>query len=1176
MFFEVTSKPFNFPAMKKLSACIAALLIMAMMADAQTFLIVPAQTTIQNNGSGFSDITPINCTDNGPLFPVNTSNAFQTNINGYDFWSYSGFNARVVSLNCPEYVSANNYTLVRIDGAGTGYLTTDWWHASRSHCIVEAQYAAWCKNALDFTVNFRIGPGGGYVAGDSIVIYYRYDIFASGITQHEAGSEDSLSADNKFLLEGTNVLAPYIFTFMNPPGLSGWNKRTVTGTLHRKIGEIISIQGISDLYTEIEIPGKISAGALKDKNTAYFSGKIEFSVSPIPDEPLNPKIEFTVDIGSDADFSDPHVNGNEVFDPGDTYLKDGPFMAMPQNGVRDDVSIFGYDPWPDPWIPPSMVPCGSGVFTPTQFFEIDDFDVMQTSLLTRQYGPGMPSIGFFPDSLIFFADHFLLSYDDDSPENWAFNQFGLFGIPVNSGSSLYGDLFGKTPRADEVIAVDLNSAMYPSFPFSLDSLWDENHIHPNFPPNPDIQELVDDDLNGIKYFRNTSLDGFFYFSTDNEANFMLPGPGGTGSFDPASIYMSNPGGGVTEVVNPYAHLGLMQGTDINAFTFGWIWDMQFQRPGLALLFSVDANDPTTSADESGGLDPRMIYYSFLNGFHAPFMTDPLDENIDALTLAPHSYNGYQPPVVPTMDFGDAPDTTYPTLLINDGARHLLANQTWLGMLIDAEIDGQPNMNASGDDLNNLSDEDGVFFEWPVARGNPCRIKVIASTGDALFNGWIDFNGNGSWADSLEHVFADLNLVAGVNYLAFITPDFAKPGMTFARFRFSHQPALSYTGFAFDGEVEDYAVQVIQYGDIKWHQPPDTLRSGLHADPTSHIADDWICHGGVVTDIHWWGSYELFNGVEIRGDGIIHFQVEIYSDSVCLPNHLLQTYTVPFFPGFEVFTGTRNSDGSKIYKYDYNLPEPFIQNYLQTYWLSVSAIPVNPGNTPRWKWQEANRWYFPVHCGAAIDLPSGGWQTITWTGIPYNKYSDLAFTLTSWVLDTLYLRDIDVTSGMDNCYDANKYIIVAGGGSTFVVYPGGKATLIAGEKIRMLPGTKVLSGGNLNAYITLTGAFCSSLKSLPLAENQFPVPPLEEKVEVRPDGLKVYPNPFSESFTLEIPGTDQVIRHLEIFSMMGTTVLKLEGYQPGKIRIESGRLKRGVYILKVVYGENIGIVRVVKY
>lgn len=52
---------------------------------------------------------------------------------------------------------------------------------------------------------------------------------------------------------------------------------------------------------------------------------------------------------------------------------------------------------------------------------------------------------------------------------------------------------------------------------------------------------------------------------------------------------------------------------------------------LALLFSVDDDDPvTTGVDESGGLNPNMIYASFLTGGYFELLTEPLDDDIDAL------------------------------------------------------------------------------------------------------------------------------------------------------------------------------------------------------------------------------------------------------------------------------------------------------------------------------------------------------------------------------------------------------------------------------------------------------------------------------------------------------------------------------------------------------------------
>ncbi len=92
------------------------------------------------------------------------------------------------------------------------------------------------------------------------------------------------------------------------------------------------------------------------------------------------------------------------------------------------------------------------------------------------------------------------------------------------------------------------------------------------------------------------------------------------------------------------------------------------------------------------------------------------------------------------DFGDAPDT-YRTLLKNDEARHVIANQLCLGKTVDSETDGQPNPLATGDDLPRSDDEDGVTFLSSLIPGRNTTIRVMASAAGKL-DAWIDFNGDG--------------------------------------------------------------------------------------------------------------------------------------------------------------------------------------------------------------------------------------------------------------------------------------------------------------------------------------------------------------------------------------------------------------------------------------------------
>jgi uncharacterized repeat protein (TIGR01451 family) len=161
-----------------------------------------------------------------------------------------------------------------------------------------------------------------------------------------------------------------------------------------------------------------------------------------------------------------------------------------------------------------------------------------------------------------------------------------------------------------------------------------------------------------------------------------------------------------------------------------------------------------------------------------------------------------------QDFGDAPDPTYPTLLASNGARHMIIPGFFLGMLIDGELDGQPNPTATGDDLANLPDEDGVTFNTGIIPGQVALVMVVASA-PGFLDAWLDFNADGDWADPGEQIFLSQPLGPGLNPLPFAVPGGAPLGNTFARFRFSSVGGLPYTGFWPDGEVEDYMVAITQ-------------------------------------------------------------------------------------------------------------------------------------------------------------------------------------------------------------------------------------------------------------------------------------------------------------------------------------------------------------------------------
>ena len=169
------------------------------------------------------------------------------------------------------------------------------------------------------------------------------------------------------------------------------------------------------------------------------------------------------------------------------------------------------------------------------------------------------------------------------------------------------------------------------------------------------------------------------------------------------------------------------------------------------------------------------------------------------------------------DWGDAPDGAaaagYPTLSFNNGANHIIEGP-WLGNdddYPDAELNGQPESDALGDDLDieplfslgpPNDDENGVSIP-PLYIGQPGDINLRINGGGGYVDAWIDFNHDKSWQPGEKICW--WFLPDGSHTISFIVPDTADTGETFARFRISSEGSLPPWGSADSGEVEDYKV-----------------------------------------------------------------------------------------------------------------------------------------------------------------------------------------------------------------------------------------------------------------------------------------------------------------------------------------------------------------------------------
>ena len=358
---------------------------------------------------------------------------------------------------------------------------------------------------------------------------------------------------------------------------------------------------------------------------------------------------------------------------------------------------------------------------------------------------------------------------------------------------------------------------------------------------------------------------------------------------------------------------------------------------------------------------------------------------------------YQPP--DELDFGDAPDSPYPTLLATNGARHIIsANGPYFDDgtgtdFPDAEPDGQQDPAALGDDNDYLSppndDEDGVIIP-PLVQGQTVTITFNVGGPGGTVEAFIDWNADGDWADAGE-ALPPVMYAPGPAAMNVTVPSTATVGPTFARFRISSMAGavMGYTGQAPDGEVEDHEVRILE-GEEKlkfqqlpldgvpiedfrywghdelstaWRDPEDTTFPP-HFFQGCYMADDFadLEHSPVIK-IKWWGSYleNFYDPPSIQVDRfLIAFEkdvpaVGIPGEAGYVPSHpgevLLTQFVHRDFDGVLTpgeFSEVNISPGGPpcnemLFEYESVLENPFPQDPNTVYWLKIVAmVEAQPG------------------------------------------------------------------------------------------------------------------------------------------------------------------------------------------------------------------------------------------
>jgi|GEM_PF-2781379 len=547
-----------------------------------------------------------------------------------------------------------------------------------------------------------------------------------------------------------------------------------------------------------------------------------------------------------------------------------------------------------------------------------------------------------------------------------------------------------------------------------------------------------------------------------------------------------------------------------------------------------------------------------------------------------------------LDFGDAPDMppvgyNYPTLLASNGARHFKYLNIRLGSLIDSETNGQPNTPSTGDDLAFTDDEDGVVFVGKMYVGLPATIQVSASfTG--FLNAWMDFNKDGDWADAGEQIFTNQPLAAGVNNLTFLIPATAQQGKTYMRFRFNTIGGLAYFGVAMNGEVEDYQVHACP----NWWHVPTPVKHYItipHDLPNLYPGDVLGAFYLDASGMRVCGGLSEFNGTS---DQIMI----VYGDDPGTPEKDGFVIGEPIY--WKLCSIIKGDANPVDVLYDFTYPSHdglFTQNGLSALtdiiglYVTASADPgticsgeavqlhadVGSAEGVAFSWSSIPAGFSSFEQNP-VDYPAGNttYYVEAFDGV-FHAYSSIPVIVTQVnpLVEVLPLNNITIPSGQSYCYNATMSITTGGGGSTFIVESGASVQMIAGQHIKLLPGTRGIAGSNVHASITTSGTYCCST-GLPPAQANMTFESTGNQPGADKPFFKVYPNPTTGTFTLELNGVEESSRvSVEIYGILGEKILKKEMSGVKRQVFDLSGRQKGIYLIRVITGIETGMTKIIK-
>jgi hypothetical protein len=174
--------------------------------------------------------------------------------------------------------------------------------------------------------------------------------------------------------------------------------------------------------------------------------------------------------------------------------------------------------------------------------------------------------------------------------------------------------------------------------------------------------------------------------------------------------------------------------------------------------------------------------------------------------------------------------------------------------------------------------------------------------------------------------------------------------------------------------------------------------------------------------------------------------------------------------------------------------------------------------------------------------------------------------------SLHIQNMVLFNGETRCFNAWNTIIVAGGSSTFLMTPGSSATIISGQRVIFRPGTKVMAGAYMHAYISTTfcGGYIPPMPGLLAGQDE------EVNMVAERPSFRIFPNPTSAGFTIEqrelLSSAD--FRY-EIYSITGERVRTDAVIGAQRHVVDFMDQPAGLYIVKIIAGDYVETIKLVK-